>query len=230
MTARFLAVIPARGGSKGVPRKNIKLLAGKPLIAWTIEAAKRSKYITTTIVSTDDEEISTVAIEYGAEVPFIRPAYLAEDDTPGVAPILHALEQCPEYDYIVVLQPTSPLRTAEDIDGVIEKMLENDGDFCVSVAETSQSPYWMYTLNKDDVMQPLIDSPLVVRRQDLPKSYSLNGAVYVAKVKELKKTESFITSDTIAYEMPEERSFDIDTITEFKICECLLADNNSDAS
>ena len=102
MTARCLAVIPARGGSKGVPGKNIRLLAGKPLIAWTIEATKRSKYITTTIVSTDDEEISTVAIEYGAEVPFIRPAHLAEDDTPGVAPILHALEQCPDYDYVVV--------------------------------------------------------------------------------------------------------------------------------
>ncbi|MDP1393416.1 cytidylyltransferase domain-containing protein [Lysinibacillus capsici] len=222
MTARCLAVIPARGGSKGVPGKNIRLLAGKPLIAWTIEAAKRSKYITTTIVSTDDEEISTVAIEYGAEVPFIRPAHLAEDDTPGVAPILHALEQCPDYDYVVVLQPTSPLRTAEDIDGTIEKMFKNDGDFCVSVAEASQSPYWMYTLNKDDVMQPLIDSPLVVRRQELPKAYILNGAVYVAKVEELKKTESFITSETVAYEMPEERSFDIDLEKDFLVCENIM--------
>lgn len=222
MTARCLAVIPARGGSKGVPGKNIRLLAGKPLIAWTIEAAKRSKYITTTIVSTDDEEISTVAIEYGAEVPFIRPAHLAEDDTPGVAPILHALEQCPDYDYVVVLQPTSPLRTAEDIDGTIEKMFKNDGDFCVSVAEASQSPYWMYTLNKDDVMRPLIDSPLVVRRQELPKAYILNGAVYVAKVEELKKTESFITSETVAYEMPEERSFDIDVEKDFLVCENIM--------
>lgn len=222
MTARCLAVIPARGGSKGVPGKNIRLLAGKPLIAWTIEAAKRSKYITTTIVSTDDEEISTVAIEYGAEVPFIRPAHLAEDDTPGVAPILHALEQCPDYDYVVVLQPTSPLRTAEDIDGTIEKMFKNDGDFCVSVAEAAQSPYWMYTLNKDDVMQPLIDSPLVVRRQELPKAYILNGAVYVAKVEELKKTESFITSETVAYEMPEERSFDIDLEKDFLVCENIM--------
>ncbi|MFW7189784.1 MULTISPECIES: acylneuraminate cytidylyltransferase family protein [Lysinibacillus] len=222
MTARCLAVIPARGGSKGVPGKNIRLLAGKPLIAWTIEAAKRSKYITTTIVSTDDEEISTVAIEYGAEVPFIRPAHLAEDDTPGVAPILHALEQCPDYDYVVVLQPTSPLRTAEDIDGTIEKMFKNDGDFCVSVAEAAQSPYWMYTLNKDDVMQPLIDSPLVVRRQELPKAYILNGAVYVAKVEELKKTESFITSETVAYEMPEERSFDIDVEKDFFVCENIM--------
>ncbi|MCR6523208.1 acylneuraminate cytidylyltransferase family protein [Lysinibacillus capsici] len=222
MTARCLAVIPARGGSKGVPGKNIRLLAGKPLIAWTIEAAKRSKYITTTIVSTDDEEISTVAIEYGAEVPFIRPAHLAEDDTPGVAPILHALEQCPDYDYVVVLQPTSPLRTTEDIDGTIEKMFKNDGDFCVSVAEAAQSPYWMYTLNKDDVMQPLIDSPLVVRRQELPKAYILNGAVYVAKVEELKKTESFITSETVAYEMPEERSFDIDVEKDFFVCENIM--------
>ena len=94
-----------------------------------LKQTKRSKYITTTIVSTDDEEISTVAIEYGAEVPFIRPAHLAEDDTPGVAPILHALEQCPDYDYVVVLQPTSPLRTAEDIDGTIEKCLKMMGIF-----------------------------------------------------------------------------------------------------
>ena len=219
MTARILAVIPARGGSKGVPHKNIKQLAGKPLIAWTIEAARQSKYITTTIVSTDDEEICAVAKEYGAEVPFIRPPHFAEDDTPGVAPILHAIEQCPNYDYVVVLQPTSPLRTTEDIDGAIEKMLTHERDFCVSVAEATQSPYWMYTLKDENNMQPLIDKPLVVRRQDLPKAYILNGAVYVAKVEELKKTETFLTPETVAYEMPEERSFDIDVERDFYICE-----------
>lgn len=219
MTARILAVIPARGGSKGVPHKNIKQLAGKPLIAWTIEVARQSKYITTTIVSTDDEEICAVAKEYGAEVPFMRPPHLAEDDTPGVAPILQAIEQCPDYDYVVVLQPTSPLRTTEDIDGAIEKMLAHKRDFCVSVAEATQSPYWMYTLKDENNMQPLIDKPLVVRRQDLPKAYILNGAVYVAKVEELKKTETFLTPETVAYEMPEERSFDIDVERDFYICE-----------
>ncbi|MFF5996799.1 acylneuraminate cytidylyltransferase family protein [Lysinibacillus sp. KU-BSD001] len=222
MTTRFLAVIPARGGSKGVPRKNIKLLAEKPLIAWTIEAAKKSKYITTTIVSTDDEEIYAVAKEYGAEVPFMRPAHLAADDTPGVAPILHAIEQCPGYDYVVVLQPTSPLRTTEDIDGAIEKILENELAFCVSVVEATQSPYWMYTFKEHGVMQPLIDTPLVVRRQDLPKAYILNGAIYVAKVEELKKTKNFLTPTTIAYEMPEERSFDIDVERDFFVCEWMM--------
>lgn len=222
MTARFLAVIPARGGSKGVPRKNIKLLAEKPLIAWTIEAAKKSRYITTTIVSTDDEEICAVAKAYGAEVPFMRPAHLAADDTSGIAPILHAIEQCPGYDYVVVLQPTSPLRTTKDIDGAIEKILENERNFCVSVAEATQSPYWMYTFKEGEVIAPLINTPLVARRQDLPKAYILNGAVYVAKVEELKKTENFLTPETVAYEMPEERSIDIDVERDFFVCEWMI--------
>lgn len=225
MTVKFLAVIPARGGSKGVPRKNIKLLAEKPLIAWTIEAAQKSKYITKAIVSTDDDEICAVAKAYGAEVPFMRPTHLAADDTPGVAPILHAVEQCPGYDYVIVLQPTSPLRTSEDIDGAIEKMLANEGAFCVSVAEATQSPYWMYTFNEQEIMQPLIDLPLVARRQDLPKAYLLNGAIYVAKVEELKKTRNFLTPTTIAYEMPEERSFDIDVERDFFVCEWMMKGN-----
>lgn len=226
MKPKILAVIPARGGSKGVPRKNIRELAGKPLIAWTIEEAKKSKYIRTTIVSSDDEEIIEVAKHYGAQVPFVRPAHLAQDDTPGVEPILHVLEKCPEYDYVVVLQPTSPLRTVEDIDGTIERALEGNSDFCVSVSEVTQSPYWMYTLQHDSVIQPLLDVPLVFRRQDLPKVYTLNGAVYMAKVDKLKETKNFITTETLAYTMPEERSLDIDEERDFFVCEWVFQQIN----
>lgn len=123
MTPTFLAIIPARGGSKGVPRKNIRNLAGKPLIAWTIEEAKKSKYINRVILSSDDNEIIEIAKNYNCEVPFVRPKNIAEDNTPGIDPVLHAIKQCPGYDYVVLLQPTSPLRTVEDIDGCIRYML-----------------------------------------------------------------------------------------------------------
>lgn len=130
MKPTFLAVIPARGGSKGIPRKNIREIAGKPLIAWSIEEAKKSKYITKLILSSDDKEIIDVAKQYGCEAPFVRPKALAADETPGVDPILHAIEQCPGYDYVVVLQPTSPLRTVENIDGAIEMLLAKKGFLC----------------------------------------------------------------------------------------------------
>lgn len=126
MQPKILAIIPARGGSKGVPRKNIRDLAGKPLIAWTIEEAKKSKYITRLILSSEDEEIIEAAKKYGCEVPFVRPIELAQDNTPGIEPVLHAIEKCPGYDYVLLLQPTSPLRTVEDIDGCIEFLLNKN--------------------------------------------------------------------------------------------------------
>lgn len=220
---KVLAVIPARGGSKGVLRKNVKELAGKPLIAWTIEAAKKSKYIDRLLLSSEDDEIIKVAKEYGCEVPFVRPSELALDDTPGIDPLLHALEKITGYDYIVSLQPTSPLRIAEDIDTCIEKMLETNSPACVSVTEPTHSPYWMYTVNNQKKMQPLIEQDsLTVRRQDLPVVYALNGAVYVAEVNWLKRHKSFLTKETVAFIMPEKRSHDIDTENDFLWCEWLL--------
>ena len=118
-----LGLIPARGGSKGVPRKNIRLVAGRPLLAWTIDAARASRYLDRLVLSTDDCEIGAVAIAAGCEVPFLRPPELARDDTPGIDPVLHALGQLPPFDIVVLLQPTSPLRLASDIDGCIERML-----------------------------------------------------------------------------------------------------------
>lgn len=230
MKPKILAIIPARGGSKGVPGKNVKELAGKPLITWTIEAARHSKYIDRLILSSEDSEIIEIAKQYGCDVPFTRPIELAQDDTPTMDVIMHVIEQCEDFDYIVLLQPTSPLRTTEDIDGCIQKLIENKADFCVSVTEAAKSPYWMYTM-KDDRMYPLMQQEqMKTRRQELPVVYALNGAVYVAKTDALLIEKSFLNERTIGYTMPQEKSFDIDTITDFKICEYLLADNNNDAS
>lgn len=217
-----LAIIPARGGSKGVPRKNIRDLAGKPLIAWTIEEAKKSKYIDRLILSSEDDEIISVAKQYGCEVPFKRPAYLAADDTPGIEPILHAVNNLPDYDFVLLLQPTSPLRVVEDIDGCIEYLFQNEAPACVSVTEPEKSPFWMYTINQKGLMKPLIQQEsLVGRRQDLPLVYALNGAVYVAESDWLKENKSFLTEETIAFIMPKQRSFDIDTEMDFLMCEFL---------
>jgi N-acylneuraminate cytidylyltransferase len=217
---KILAVIPARGGSKGLPRKNILVLAGKPLIVWTIEAAKKSTMIDRFVLSSDDSEIIDVAKRWGCEVPFIRPKELSQDDTPGVDPVLHALEMlCENYDYVVLLQPTSPLRKAEDIDACIELCMKSGSPSCVSVVLSEQNPYWMYSINSMHQLQPIMKNRFnYIRRQDLPTIYSLNGAVYVAKPKWLVKTKRFITDETIGYVMPKERSVDIDSKIDFDLC------------
>ena len=218
-----LAIIPARGGSKGVPRKNIRVLAGRPLIAWTIEEAKKSRYIDRLILSSDDPEIIRVAGEWGCEAPFVRPPELARDDTPGIDPVLHALGELPSYDYVVLLQPTSPLRTAEDIDGALELCLARNSRACVSVTEPDKSPYWMFNRDSDGRLRPLIDTGEIAgRRQDLPRVYALNGAVYVAESAWLAESRSFLTGDTLGYEMPKERAADIDTELDFTIAELFL--------
>ncbi|WP_036214779.1 cytidylyltransferase domain-containing protein [Lysinibacillus sphaericus] len=223
MKPSILAIIPARGGSKGVPRKNIRDLAGKPLIAWTIEEAKKSKYISRLILSSEDEEIIDIAKHYGCEVPFVRPRELAQDATPGIDPVLHAIQQCPDFDYVVLLQPTSPLRTVEDIDGCIELAIKQHADFCVSVTESEKSPYWMYTIKNNGHLNPLVmEDKIATRRQDLPKSYVLNGAVYIARTSALVKEKSFLNKNTKAFIMPTMRSFDIDTELDMKICEGIL--------
>lgn len=213
-----LAIIPARGGSKGVPRKNIREVAGKPLIAWTIEAAKKSKYIDRLILSSDDAEIIEVARQWGCEAPFVRPAELARDETPGIDPVLHALGELPAYEMTVLLQTTSPLRNVADIDGCIERCIAGKANTCVSVCEAEQSPYWMYTLNESGEMQALLPTgQSFARRQDLPKAYILNGAVYVAKSEWLRQHKTFVNDETIAFVMPQERSLDIDTELDLQI-------------
>jgi len=221
----ILAIVPARGGSKGVSRKNIKDLAGKPLIAWTIEEARNSRYIDRLIISSDDEEIINVARDWGCEVPFMRPAELARDDTPGIEPVLHAIQTlCEKYDYVVLLQPTSPMRTAEDIDKCIEKCIKSEAPAVVSVCEAEQHPYWMFILDEKTKMRPIIEpEDKVFRRQDLPCAYSLNGAVYMAETVCLLENGTFLTRDTVAYIMPAERSIDIDNENDFIYCQWLLS-------
>jgi CMP-N-acetylneuraminic acid synthetase len=217
-----LGLIPARGGSKTIPRKNIKDIAGKPLIAWTIESALGSRLLAAVVVSTDDLEIGEVARRYGAETPFVRPAELARDDTPGVDPVLHALEVLPGFDAVLLMQPTSPLRTSEDINECI-RFAEGIGAGCVvSVTEASQHPYWMYRLDAERRLQSLIAEKHVTRRQDLPAVYAANGALYFARREWLQRQRAFVTADTFGYVMPVERSIDIDSPFDWKLAELLL--------
>jgi len=224
----LLALISARGGSKGIPRKNIKPLAGKSLIGWTIDAARQSSYIDRIVVTTEDDEIASLSRELGADVPFMRPPELAADDTPGIAPVLHAVDQLPDFEWVLLLQPTSPLRTQADIDGIWEFCMAHGAPSAVSLSDASKHPYWMYRRDTSHRLQPLIaDRPNVTCRQDLPKAYAVNGALYLAKTNWLQKTGEFITSETLGYLMPSERSIDLDTHMDWKLAECLIRESHN---
>lgn len=215
---RVLAFVPARGGSKGLPRKNILDLAGRPLIAWTLAAARESVYVDRCVVSTDDAEIAAVASAHGGDVPFMRPPELAHDTSATFDAIQHALENVAGYDIVLLLQPTSPLRTGGDIDGALEQLQRHGAPSCVSVVEPAKSPYWSYKVDARNRLVPLLDERLTrLRRQDLPKSYVLNGAVYAARVDWLLHHKDFLGGDTVPYVMPAERSMDIDTAFDLRL-------------
>lgn len=220
---KILCVIPARGGSKRLPGKNIKLLEGKPLIAYAIAAAKASKYIDRVVVSTDDEAIARVAKECGAEVPFMRPPELAGDLSPVVPALQHAVTYMQDHesfrpDVHVLIQSTTPFVTTEDIDLAIETFFATESHSCVSVCEISERPEWMYTLEGAQAV-PFIDTP-AQRGQDLQKLFRLNGAVYVTKIEVLmEKNMVFDNANCSAVIMPRDRSVDIDTIEDFMIAE-----------
>lgn len=222
-----LAIIPARGGSKGISRKNIRSLAGKPLIGWSIDEAKQASCINRIVVSTEDEEIASVAREFGADVPFMRPAELAADDTPGMAPVLHAISQLPYYDWVLLLQATSPLRSAEDIDGIWRFCQERDASSAVSICEVGKHPYWMYQCDTVHHLEPVIkDRPDVTLRQNLPPTYVLNGAIYLARTEWLLEQQNFIGPKTLGYTMPPERSVDLDTPLDWLWVEFLIEQAN----
>lgn len=222
----ILALIPARGGSKGIPRKNIREMAGKPLIAWTIDAARACGGIDAVVVSTEDEEIAAVSSAAGAEVPFLRPAALAADETPGIDPVLHALEMLPQYDAVLLLQATSPLRTTADIEGLLALAEMRGAPAVVSVCEPEDHPDWMYHLNGAGQLKPLFPASDVTRRQDLPPVYSLNGAMYFARTDWLRAHRGFLGPETLGYPMPADRSVDIDGPLDWRIAEMLLRDRN----
>ena len=225
----ILGLIPARGGSKGLPRKNIKLLLGKPLIAWTIEQALASKYLDRVIVSTDDKEILDISKKYGAEVPFMRPKELAMDNVKGIDVVLHAIVSLKEddrrkqYDLIMLLQPTSPLRKSVDIDKAIEFLFLKKAKAIVSVCEVDHHPLWANTLPEDGCMKDFIRQEIMNKnRQELSVFYRLNGAIYLAYCNYLKKYRSFIGEKTFAYVMPRERSIDIDNEVDLSLAEVLI--------
>jgi CMP-N,N'-diacetyllegionaminic acid synthase len=219
-----LAVIPARGGSKGIPNKNVHPVAGKPLLAWTLEAARTARHLDRVIVSTDSDHIIQVARALGADVPFTRPAELARDDTPGIDPVLHALGELPGFDIVVLLQPTSPLRTGFDIDGAIGLLISSGAMACVAVTEAVNHPYWTYRIAGTGTLTPFIDLPAgaTTRRQDLPRAFALNGAVYIARIPWLRESRSFLGPQTVGYEMPAERSIDIDSPQDLVVAERAL--------
>jgi N-acylneuraminate cytidylyltransferase len=219
-----LGVIAARGGSKGLPRKNILPLGGRPLIAWSIAAAAESKYIDRTIVSTDDAEIAEIARKCGGDVPFLRPPELATDEASVVDAILHAADAVKgDHRFVVLLQTTSPLRQASDIDGAIACCHERNAPACVSMTVAAKSPAWMFEIGQEGRISPVLNhTEFVTRRQSLPKVFLPNGAVFVAELDWLRQSRSFYGEKTVAYEMPAERSVDIDLPIDFKLAEAML--------
>ncbi|QOP44881.1 cytidylyltransferase domain-containing protein [Sulfurimonas paralvinellae] len=219
----FLAIIPARSGSKRVPRKNILDLAGKPLIAWSIEAGLQSTYIDKVIVTSDDETILEIAKEYGSDV-LQRPQELASDTASSIETVIHTIENSDTYDFIVLLQPTSPLRTSKEIDEAIELLMTKKADAVISVCKTEHSPLWSNQLPEDNSMQNFLQAEAKNKRsQDLEPYYRLNGAIYIADTKRvLKEKTFFLNSKIYAYKMPQEKSIDIDTELDFKFAQFLI--------
>jgi CMP-N-acetylneuraminic acid synthetase len=229
-----LAIITARGGSKGLPGKNIKLMAGKPMIVWTIEAARQAQSVARVCVSTDDAAIASVSRDWGAEVPFLRPVELARDDTPGIAPVLHAVKWMEEHegfrpDYVMLLQPTSPLRTAQDITSATELAESKGGDSVVSVSEVKHHPCWAMKIQEDGALSNFLGLDLAEvqrkypRRQDLPAAYAENGAIYLTQRSVLLETQSFYGRRLLGYVMPAERSLDIDSKWDFDLADSILS-------
>lgn len=224
---KVLCVIPARSGSKGLPGKNIKLLHGKPLIAWTIAEALKSKYLDKILVSTDDRKIAGISRKYGAEVPFMRPKKLATSTAKMIDVLLYVLARLKknkeEYDLIMLLQPTSPLRRYEDIDASIELLFRKKVKSVISVCESEHHPYLAVKLachgQLTDSHRKMIANK---NRQELPPYYRINGALYLSYIDFLKKEKGFIGGGTYAYVMPQERSIDIDTEFDFKLTEFFL--------
>ncbi|MBT4711713.1 MAG: acylneuraminate cytidylyltransferase family protein [Alphaproteobacteria bacterium] len=218
-----LGVIPARGGSKGLPGKNIAPLLDKPLIAWAIESGQNSKLIDRLVFSSENSDFNKIAADWGCEVPFSRPENLASDHANLPEVVLNILDTLKDhYDYVVLLQPTSPLRTAHDIDGAITKCLDAKAPSCMSITLAERSPYKMYRMAKGDRLESILEPPPTMRRQDLPEVFSANGAVYVAQCDWLRKSGHFETPETVGYPMPADRSIDIDSELDLQIAASIL--------
>lgn len=229
---RILAIIPARGGSKGIKDKNIYLIKGRPLIAYSIDAARSSKYIDYAMVSTESEVIAEKAKENGARVPFMRPVELAADTSKTIDAIFDAItrlkEQDEVFDVLVLLQPTSPLRTSEDIDEAIELYFEEEQRSLVSIAEVNDNPVFIRRLEGNRAI-PILNQSSTVRRQDTEKFYRINGAIYINKISEITPETSF-NDNIVGYVMAKEKSVDIDCIEDIKKVEELLSQGEPNES
>ncbi len=226
--AQVLALIPARGGSKGVLHKNSRVVFGKPLIAWTIQAAKAAGFLDRIIVSTDDRQIAALSRDCGVEVPFMRPASLSADTSGAIEVAMHALSwlhehESKEYKWLVYLQPTSPLRTGADIVAAFETLRICGGKAVVSVCRAEHHPYWMNTLAQDFSMRDFKKPEAQASRQEMPVFYRINGAIYISETGYLKEQGDFIGPQTYAHIMPQERSLDIDTELDLQISGYLLS-------
>lgn len=225
---KILALIPARGGSKGIKDKNIIPLAGKPLIAYSIEAAKKSKYIDSIVVTTDSERIAEVAKQYGARVPFLRPVELAADTSKTIDAVLHAIKTLKSmgenYDTLVLLQPTQPLRTADDIDKAIELYYENHEQGLVSISPVDDSPLLIRSIGADGKLVNLLSQNSTCRRQDMPNYYKVNGCIYINKINELHENTSF-NDNKVPFIMDKKHSIDIDEMSDLWMAEYYLKNN-----
>ncbi|MDY6876676.1 MAG: acylneuraminate cytidylyltransferase family protein [Chloroflexota bacterium] len=229
-TPTVLGLITARGGSKSIPRKNIAQVGGKPLIAWTIGAAFESYSLSRVIVSTDDAEIAQVSREWGAEVPFMRPAELAQENSPHMDVVVHAVEwlmthkdYCP--DYVMLLQPTSPLRTAEDIDAAVALAAQRNVDRVASVSESPAHPYLIKQITEEGNLVDFVDKPEgYLPRQSFPSVYVVNGAIYLGRRKALLRERTWYTNRTYPYIMPPEHSLDVDTPWDLYLADLILKD------
>ena len=226
----FLAIVPARGGSKGLPGKNIKELCGKPLVAWSIEAGLKSKYVDEVMVSTDDEQIAEISKKYGANVPFLRPSELASDTATTFDAIKHTIdyyknELKKEFDYIVLLEPTSPLRENNDIDIMIEKIVDNQEEFdsISSIGEVHEHPSIMKQIvNKNYIVPFCKELKVTTRRQDNEKAYFPYGVAYIAKIKNLLEEETFYTKRNTFYEIKRYQCYEIDDLYDFLAIENIM--------
>ena len=221
----FLAIIPARGGSKRLPRKNALDLNGKPLIAYSIEAGLKSEYIDEVVVTSDDNEILDISEEFGS-LTIKRPKGLASDTATTFDAIKHTIKNIRNHDFVVLLQPTSPLRNEKHIDRAIELLDNKNANAVVSVCETDHSPLWSNTLPADLSMSNFLSDEIANKRsQDLPIYYRLNGAIYICKTDKLLEEESFFLKEKIyGMIMDRESSIDIDEKIDFKIAEAILSD------
>ena len=219
----YLGIIPARGRSKRLPRKNLLDLNGKPLVAWSIEAGLNSKYIDKVVVTSDDADILNIAKYYGV-LSINRPIELSSDTATTFDAVEHAIENIKYYDYIVLLQPTSPLRTEWHIDKAIEFLINKEADAIVSVCEMDHSPLWSNTLDDTLSMAEFLTKSIKNKRsQDLDSYYRINGAIYICDTKKLLKEKGFFIENGIyAFKMDRETSIDIDNEIDFQLADLIL--------